>query len=203
MDTNNGKIWAYCRVSSNSQSLQHQIDQCLAYGVPERNIIVEKKSGKDFERPAYQALKTQMLRPFDRLVLCSLDRLGRDLEQVRSEYRAIQKMSVDIVVLDMPVLTTADKTDLEKTLISSILLELLAYLSQKTRKDIRAKQAMGIKSAMEKGVKFGRPTGYTLPQGWAVETAAWRRGEQTAVATMNKLGLKKTAFYKYVQAEGA
>ena len=105
MDTNNSKIWGYCRVSSNSQSLQHQIDQCLAYGVPERNIIVEKKSRKDFERPAYQALKTQMLRPFDKLVLCSLDRLGRHIEMVRTEYRAIQEMSVDVFVLDMPVLT--------------------------------------------------------------------------------------------------
>lgn len=196
------RTWAYCRVSSASQSLQRQIDQCLAYGVGEREIICEKASGKDFNRESYLALKEQMLRSGDTLVITELDRLGRDYELIKTEYKELGDLGISIVILDNPALSTADKTDLERTLISNIIFELLAYCSEKERQKIKIRQRQGIDSALQNGIKFGRPSGYTLPAGWAVETAAWRRGEQTAVQTMAKLGLRKTAFYAYVKKEG-
>jgi DNA invertase Pin-like site-specific DNA recombinase len=196
------RIWGYARVSSSGQSLQRQIDALHAYGIGDREIICDKVSGKDFDRTGYIALKKQMLRSGDKLVLTELDRLGRDYELIKTEYKELSELGISIVVLDNPALSTADKTDLERTLISNIIFELLAYLAEKERIKIKTRQAQGIASAHEKGIKFGRPTGYTLPQGWAVETAAWRRGEQTAVQTMQKLGLKKTAFYRYVKEEG-
>lgn len=196
------RTWGYARVSSSGQSLQRQLDMLKAYGIGEREIVCDTASGKDFTRGGYTALKTQMLRANDKLVICELDRLGRDYELIKTEYRELAELGVSIVILDNPALSTADKTDLERTLIANIIFELLAYLAEKERLKIKTRQIQGIQSAHEKGIKFGRPSGYTLPQGWTVETAAWRRGEQTAVQTMAKLGLKKTAFYKYVKKEG-
>lgn len=201
-ETTTARTWGYARVSSSGQSLQRQLDMLKAYGIGEREIVCDKASGKDFTREGYTALKTQMLRANDKLVICELDRLGRDYELIKTEYRELAELGVSIVILDNPALSTADKTDLERTLIANIIFELLAYLAEKERLKIKTRQKQGIQSAHEKGIKFGRPSGYTLPQGWAVETAAWRRGEQTAVQTMAKLGLKKTAFYKYVKKEG-
>lgn len=201
--TSTVRIWGYARVSSNSQSLQRQLDTLRAYGIGERDIITDRASGKDFARDGYKALKTQMLRPGDQLTICELDRLGRDYDLIRSEYRELTDMGVSIVILDNPALSTAEKTDLERMLISNIVFELLAYMAAKERIKIKSRQRQGIDAAKAQGIKFGRPTGYSLPQGWAVEVAAWRRGEQTAVQTMAKLGLKKTAFYKYIKEEGA
>ncbi len=109
-------------------------------------------------------------------------------------------MGVDIVVLDTPILNTADKSDLEKSLISNIVFELLSYLADKTRRKIKESQAEGIKSAKNKGVKFGRPAA-VAPAGFEVEVAKWRNGEQSATATYTKLGLSKTTFYKLVKME--
>lgn len=202
-DTNNtARTWGYARVSSSGQSLQRQLDMLHAYGIGEREIVCDKASGKDFTREGYTALKTQMLRANDTLVICELDRLGRDYELIKTEYRELTAMGVSIVILDNPALNTADKSDLERLLISNIIFELLTYLAEKERVKIKIRQRQGIDAAQAKGIRFGRPAGYTLPQGWAVETAAWRRGEQTAVQTMAKLGLKKTAFYKYVKEQG-
>jgi DNA invertase Pin-like site-specific DNA recombinase len=138
------RIWAYCRVSSSGQSLQRQIDQCLAYGVEERDIICEKSSGKDFNRESYLALKNQMLRSGDRLVICELDRLGRDYELIKTEYKELSELGVSIVILDNPALSTADKSDLERTLINNIIFELLSYTAEKQRIKIKSLQRQGI-----------------------------------------------------------
>jgi len=201
--TDTRRIWGYARVSSNSQSLQRQWDALRAYGIGERELISDCASGKDFSREGYILLKTKLLRSGDQLTICEFDRLGRDYEQVKAEYRELTEMGVSIVILDNPALSTADKTDLEKSLISNIIFELLCYISEKERCKIKSRQRQGIDAAKAQGIKFGRPSGYTLPQGWAIEVAAWRRCEQTAVQTMAKLGLKKTAFYKYIREEGA
>lgn len=201
-ETTTARTWGYARVSSSGQSLQRQLDMLKSYGIGEREIVCDKASGKDFSRDGYKALKTQMLRANDKLVICELDRLGRDYELIKTEYRELTAMGVAIVILDNPALSTANKTDLERTLISNIIFELLAYLTEKERQKIKIRQRQGIDSALQNGIKFGRPSGYNLPQGWAIETAAWRRGEQSAVQCMQKLGLKKTAFYSYVKKEG-
>lgn len=192
------RVYGYARVSSTEQNLDRQIEALTAYGVEDRHIITDKMSGKNFDRPGYQTLKCQLLRSGDVLVVKELDRLGRDYVQIKAEWSDLRKMGVDIVVLDMPVLSTADKSDLDKSLIASIVFELLAYLSEKERIKIKTRQAEGIAIAKQKGVSLGRPKA-KLPQGFDEEVRKWQAGEQTSTATMQALGLKKTTFYKLVK----
>ena len=196
-----GRVYGYSRVSSAEQHLDRQIEALSSYGVEDRHIITDKMSGKNFDRPGYQTLKGQLLRSGDVLVVKELDRLGRDYEQIKSEWHDLRQMGVDIVVLDMPVLSTADKSDLEKVLIANIVFELLAYLAEKERIKIKTRQAEGIATAKSKGVKMGRPKA-TAPQGFAEEVRKWKSGKQTATETMKVLGLKKTTFYKLVKEVG-
>lgn len=193
-----GRMYGYARVSSTEQNLDRQIEALTAYGVEDRHIITDKLSGKSFDRPGYQTLKGQLLREGDVLVIKELDRLGRNYEQIKAEWSDLRKMGVDIVVLDMPVLSTADKSDLDKSLIASIVFELLAYLSEKERVKIKTRQAEGIAIAKQKGVKLGRPKA-KLPQGFAEEVRKWKEGKQTATATMQALNLKRTTFYKLIK----
>ena len=193
-----GRMYGYARVSSTEQNLDRQIEALVAYGVEDRHIITDKMSGKSFDRPGYQTLKGQLLREGDVLVIKELDRLGRNYEQIKSEWHELRQMGIDVVVIDMPMLSTADKTDLEKVLIANIIFELLSYLAEKERVKIKTRQAEGIAVAKSKGVKFGRPKA-KLPTGFAEEVRKWRTGEQTATETMSKLGLKRTTFYKLVK----
>ncbi len=192
------RVYGYARVSSTEQHLDRQIEALTAYGVEDRHILTDKQSGKNFDRPGYQTLKGQLLRSGDVLVIKELDRLGREYEQIKAEWSDLRQMGVDIVVLDMPILSTADKSDLEKSLIANIIFELLSYLAEKERIKIKSRQAEGIAIAKQKGVKMGRPKA-KLPQGFSEEVRKWRSGEQTATATMQALGLKKTTFYKLVK----
>jgi DNA invertase Pin-like site-specific DNA recombinase len=194
------RIYGYARVSSTEQNLDRQIAALLAYGVEDRHIITDKMSGKDFSRPGYQTLKGQLLRSGDILVIKEMDRLGRDYEQIKSEWQELRQMGVDLVVLDIPVLSTADKSDLEKQLISNIIFELLAYLSEKERIKIKTRQAEGVAAARKKGIKFGRPK-TKIPQDFMDEVRKWKAGEQTATETMQALNLKRTTFYKLVKEE--
>lgn len=193
-----GRTYGYCRVSSKDQSLQRQLDALIAYGLEERNIITDKISGKNFDRPGYRTLKEQMLRRGDVLVIKELDRLGRDYSAIKEEWHDLQAMGIDIVVLDTPILNTADKSDLEKTLISSIVFELLSYLAEKTRQKIKSSQAEGIEAAKRNKIKFGRPK-VEIPAVFEDEVKKWKSGGQTAVETYTRLGLSKTTFYKLVK----
>lgn len=193
-----GRVYGYARVSSTEQHLDRQIEALSAYGVEDRHILTDKMSGKDFSRPGYKTLKEQLLRSGDVLVVKELDRLGRNYEQIKSEWHDLRQMGVDIVVLDMPVLSTADKSDLEKVLIANIVFELLAYQATKERIKIKTRQAEGIAIAKAKGVKMGRPEA-KLPQGFFEEVRKWQAGEQTATATMQALNLKRTTFYKLIK----
>lgn len=193
-----GRVYGYARVSSTEQHLDRQIEALSAYGVEDRHIITDKQSGKNFDRPGYQTLKEQLLRSGDVLVIKELDRLGRNYEQIKVEWHDLRQLGVDIVVLDMPVLSTADKSDLEKLLIANIVFELLAYLSETERIKIKTRQAEGVAAARKKGIKFGRPK-TKIPQDFMDEVRKWQAGEQTATATMQALGLKKTTFYKLVK----
>ena len=192
------RMYGYARVSSTEQNLDRQIKALVEYGVEDRHIITDKMSGKNFDRPGYQTLKCQLLRSGDVLVIKELDRLGRDYEQIKSEWHDLRQMGVDIVVLDMPVLSTADKSDLEKVLIANIVFELLAYLAEKERIKIKTRQAEGVEAARKKGVKFGRPK-VDMPANFEDEVRKWRAGEQTATETMAKLNIKRTTFYKLVK----
>lgn len=192
------KIYGYARVSGTEQNLDRQIEALLAYGIPERDIITDKASGRDFIRPGYSALKHNMLRSGDVLVIKELDRLGRDYEQIKYEWRELQQRGVDIVILDMPLLNTRDRSDLEKSLIANIVFELLAYTAEKERQKIKSRQAEGIRVAREKGKLLGRPQTATPPN-FREECDKWRGGKQTAAETMRRLGLKKNTFYRLVR----
>ncbi|GHV20013.1 DNA recombinase [Clostridia bacterium] len=187
--------FGYARVSAADQNLDRQLQALTDYGLDPRDIIADKLSGKDFNRPGYLALKNQMLRSGDVLVIKELDRLGRSYEQMKTEWRELQALGVDIVVLDTPILNTKEKSNLEKALISNIIFELLSYTAEKERQKIKARQSEGIAAAKSKGKHLGRPQAIA-PPGFASECAKWRNGEQSAVETMRRLGLKRTTFYK-------
>lgn len=193
-----GRVYGYARVSSAEQHLDRQIEALKTYGVEERHIITDKVSGKDFNRPGYQILIGQLLRSGDTLVIKELDRLGRNYEQIKIEWQCLSRNDVDVVVLDMPILSTAEKSDLEKSLISNIVFELLAYQAAKELAKNKTRQAEGIAVARIKGVKFGRPN-IKIPANFEDEVSKWRAGEQTATETMAVLGLKRTTFYKLVK----
>ena len=127
------RTFGYARVSSQEQNLDRQIQALSKYGIDERDIITDKISGKDFNRQGYVMLKTQILRRGDTLAVKELDRLGRNYEQIKDEWRELQQSGIDIVILDMPILDTREKSDLEKSLIANIVFELLAYLAEKER----------------------------------------------------------------------
>lgn len=192
------KIFGYARVSSKDQNLDRQIEELIKYGVEERDIIVDKQSGKDFNRNGYKTLKYNLLRNGDTLVIKELDRLGRNIEQIKVEWKELEDVGVNLVVIDNPILNTAGKTDLDKKLISNIVFELLSYMSEKERLKIKQRQAEGIKIAKEKGKKFGRPkVGY--PDNWEEVYNRWLNKEITAVVAMYELNLKKNTFYKLVK----
>ena len=190
-----GNLYGYIRVSTRDQNEDRQLIALRELKIPEKNIFMDKQSGKDFQRKGYLALKNQMLRPGDTLVIKEMDRLGRDYGAIKDEWLDIQRMGVDIVIIDTPILNTKEKSDLEKNLICSIVFELLAYTAEKERRKIRIRQSEGIRLALDKGVKFGRPE-TALPDNYAEVIDLWKSNQITAVEAMKRLDMKKTTFYK-------
>ena len=196
-----GKIFGYARVSSKEQNLDRQIEALKDFGITdERDIIIDKASGKDFNREGYKLLTTQLLRPGDTLVIKELDRLGRNMKQIKEEWNNLLKRDININVIDTPILNTSGKTDLEKTLISNIVFELLSYMAEKEREKIRQRQAEGIKALKDKnnGKGIGRPK-TDRPPNFEEVYNEWKSGSITAKVAMEKLGLKRTTFYSLVK----
>ena len=191
-------IYGYVRVSTKEQNEQRQVEALTKYGVEEKYIKIDKASSKNFNREKYQLLKNEILRAGDTLVIKELDRLGRDMEQIKQEWRALEEAGINLIVLDNPILNTEGKTDLEKKLISNIVFELLSYMAEKERQKIRQRQAEGIKIAQEQGKKFGRPRA-EYPSNWEEIYNSWKEKNITAVVAMEKLNLKKNTFYKLVK----
>ena len=192
------KIFGYARVSSKEQNLDRQIEELIKYGVDERDIIVDKQSGKDFNRSGYKTLKDNLLRNGDTLVIKELDRLGRNMEQIKVEWKDLEDNGVNLVVIDSPILNTVGKTDLEKRLISNIVFELLSYMSEKERLKIKQRQAEGRRIVKDKGKRFGRPA-IEHPKNWKEVYDKWINKEITAVMARYELSLKKNTFYKLVK----
>ena len=196
-----GKVFGYARVSSKEQNLDRQIEALKDFGITdERDIIIDKASGKDFNREGYKLLTTQLLRPGDTLVIKELDRLGRNMKQIKEEWNSLLKRDININVIDTPILNTSGKTDLEKTLISNIVFELLSYMAEKEREKIRQRQAEGIKALKDKnnGKGIGRPK-TDRPSNFEEVYNEWKAGSITAKVAMDKLGLKRTTFYSLVK----
>lgn len=198
--------WGYARVSSSSQRLDRQLEQLRAYGIDERHIKTEKQSGKDFERAEFLSLVgtdevAPSMRAGDCLVVCSLDRLGRNYSEILHWWRYItQNLKCSIVVLDMPVLNTGGDSSLDKNFVADLVLQILSYVAEKERLAIRERQKQGVAAAQERGVKFGRPR-VRKPDGFDEVAAKWRNGEITAIAAMRTLGLSKYGFYKLIKEE--
>ncbi len=191
----NSKTFGYCRVSSTDQKEDRQLEAMLELGINERDIFVDKCSGKNFDRPQYQALKVQ-LREGDVLVIKSIDRLGRNYKQICEEWREItREIKANIKVLDMPVLDTTRTEGLIGEVISDIVLQLLSYVAEQERAFIKQRQAEGIKLAKEKGKRLGKPP-IEYPENWNNVYKVWKSGAITAREAMKQLNLKPTSFYK-------
>mgnify|MGYP003370361121 CR=1 FL=1 len=190
----------YARISTKDQTLERQILEAKKLGIEEGYIFLEVASGKDFKRPEYQLLK-RMLREGDILYIKSLDRLGRNKQMILDEWNELVKIKkVDIVILDMPLLDTTKYKNMNglDNLISDIVLQLLSYIAEDERNRMRERQKEGIKVALDKGVKFGRPK---IEPGENFEKIYkdWKFGNITAVKAMNLLGLKSNTFYRRVK----
>ena len=160
------KIYGYIRVSTQEQNEARQLTAMRDFGVPEENIVVEKLSGRDFNRPRYRQL-VRVLRAKDVLVVKSIDRLGRNYTEILDQWSFItKKREAAIVVLDMPLLDTRQSRDLTGTLISDIVLQLLSYVAQTERENIRQRQMEGIAAAKARGVHFG-PEAQAPPENFA------------------------------------
>ena len=188
-----GKMYGYVRVSTREQKEDRQIIAMREFGVAEECIVVEKQSGKDFERPIYKKLVGK-LKTGDILVVKSIDRLGRNYDEILKQWGHLTKnRRVAIVVLDMPLLDTREGRDLTGTLIADIVLQVLSYVAQTERENIRQRQAEGIAAAKANGVKFGVPC-RILPDNFEELRKAWRGGQITLRTAAEICGIPKSTF---------
>ncbi len=197
-----GKTYGYVRVSTRGQREDRQLAAMRAFGVSEGCIVIEKQSGKDFARPVYLHL-VEMLEPGDVLVIKSIDRLGRNYEEILEQWASLTKeKKVGIVVLDMPLLDTREGRDLTGTLIADIVLQLLSYVAQTERESIRQRQAEGIAAAKERGVRFGRKR---IPMPGCFEELAedWWFGRVSAIQAGKELGISRSTFTRRAEEWGA
>ena len=192
------KIFGYARVSSKEQNEERQIVAFKNYGIDERDIYIYKQSGKDFDREQYKILK-HILMENDILVIKSIDRLGRNYNMIIDEWKDITKnIKADIVVIDMPLLDTTKNKDLLGTFISDLILQILSYVAEQERTFIKQRQKEGISTAMNKGIKFGRPT-IEKPQNYDIVVSKWKNKEIRTKEAIEQLGLKPSTFYNMVK----
>ena len=196
----NNNVYGYVRVSTKDQNEARQMVAMHEFGVDERNIFIEKQSGKDFNRPQYKRLLRKM-KAGDTLVIKSIDRLGRDYDEIIEQWRTITKEKrAAIVVLDMPLLDTRQGRDLTGTLIADIVLQLLSYVAQTEREFIKRRQAEGIAAAKAKGVRFG-PTPKARPAEYERYRKAWRDGTVTAREASRQLHISHNTFLRWVRTD--
>lgn len=190
--------FGYIRVSSKDQNEARQMELLKEKGLSERDIFIDKQSGKDFNRVNYQLLK-RVIRKGDILYIHSLDRFGRNKEDILREWNDITKnIQADIIVLDMPLLDTTQYKDSMGTFIADLVLQILSWMAQEERDKIRKRQREGIDIALQNGVQFGRPRIETTEE-FKYVYRLWKSGEITAVKAMKELNLKKTTFYRLVK----
>ena len=189
-----GTIYGYIRVSTREQNEDRQRLALAALPVPEENIYMDKQSGKDFERPQYRRL-VRRLRRDDLLYVKSIDRLGRNYSEILEQWRMLTKeKGVDIAVLDMPLLDTRRGKDLMGTFLSDIVLQVLSFVAENERDNIRQRQAEGIAAAKARGVRFGRPP-LPLPDNFHMLHQAWRGQKITLRQAARACGMPTETFY--------
>ena len=191
--------FGYIRVSSKDQNEGRQLEAMRKIGINERDIYLDKQSGKNFERANYQLLK-RVIRKGDILYIHSLDRFGRNKEEILQEWNDLTKnIEADIVVLDMPLLDTTQYKDSMGTFIADLVLQILSWMAEEERERIRKRQREGIDLALQNGIQFGRPTVF-ITEEFKEVYRKWKAKELTAVEAMKEAGVKKTSFYKLVRA---
>ena len=191
--------YGYARVSTREQNEERQLIALTGFGIAESAIFVDKQSGKDFERTQYRRLMRK-LKDGDTLVIKSIDRLGRNYEEILEQWRIITKEKhAAIVVLDMPLLDTRQNRDLTSTLIADIVLQLLSYVAQLEREFIHQRQAEGIAAAKAQGVRFGREP-LPVPAEFPEVLERWRRGRINSRTAGALLGVSQTTFLKWCRA---
>ena len=187
------EIYAYVRVSTREQNEDRQLIAMNELQVPQKNIFIDKQSGKDFERPQYKKLLRRMKKD-DLLYIKSIDRLGRNYNEIQEQWRILTKdKGVDIVVLDMPLLDTRRGKDLMGTFLSDMVLQVLSFVAENERVNIRQRQAEGIAAAKAKGVRFGRMP-KPLPENFHAAYQRWKHGEITGTAAAKECGMPLSTF---------
>ena len=188
-------IYGYIRVSSTDQNEARQRAALLGRGIPGSNIYIDRQSGKDFERPAYNRL-IECLQPGDLLCVLSIDRLGRNYTEIQEQWRVLTKeLQADVCIIDMPLLDTRSGKDLMGTFIADLTLQILSFVAQKERENIRQRQAQGIAEAKKRGVQFGRPP-VPAPENFPGVVMEWESGQLAFREALEKTGLSHGTFYR-------
>ena len=191
--TISNNTYGYIRVSTREQNEDRQLIALREMSIPEQNIFMDKQSGKDFNRPQYKRL-VKKLKPDDLLYIKSIDRLGRNYEEIQNQWRILTKeKKIDIVVLDMPLLDTRRGKDLMGTFLSDIVLQVLSFVAENERTNIRQRQAEGIAAAKARGVRFGRPP-RPLPENYHSAYQRWKAGAITGTAAAKECGMPLSTF---------
>ena len=188
-----GNVYGYIRVSSLDQNEDRQRIAMGGRAVPEKNLFIDKQSGKDFNRPQYRRM-VKKLKPGDLLCIQSIDRLGRNYEEIQDQWRRLTKdLGVDISVIDMPLLDTRNGKDLMGTFIADLVLQILSFVAQNERENIRRRQAQGIAAAKARGVRFGRPP-KPLQEGFHRAYQRWKAGKISGTAAAKECGMPLATF---------
>ena len=187
--------YGYIRVSSTDQNEDRQRLAMKERAVPEKNIYADKQSGKDFDRPQYKRL-VKRLRPGDLVYVLSIDRLGRNYEEIQRQWRMLTKeIGADICVIDMPLLDTRNGKDLMGTFIADLVLQILSFVAQSERENIKKRQAQGIAAAKARGVRFGRPEA-PVPENFGAIVAAWEKGKLPLSEAVRQCHVSEATFYR-------
>lgn len=197
------RTWYYARVSTTDQNLDRQLSAFRDMGADERDIVTDKASGKDTNRPGYSALKSTMLRGGDTLVIKSLDRLSRSKADIKRELEWFQDRKIRLKILDLPTTMVDFPAGQEwiADMVNNILIEVLGSISEQERRTIRQRQAEGIAVAKAQGRHLGRPK-TSLPDNWDEVVGQWKSGQITAVEAMRRTGTKRSTFYKFSGQKG-
>lgn len=188
-------IYGYVRVSSADQNEERQLVALREKGVPESRIFMDKQSGKDFDRPQYKKL-VRKLKTGDLLYIMSIDRLGRNYEEIQNQWRILTKeKGVDIVVLDMPLLDTRQGKDLMGTFIADLVLQILSFVAQNERENIKKRQAQGIAAAKAQGIKFGRPE-KEIPEDFGKIVREWEQKRLPLSEAVKQCNMSEATFYR-------
>ena len=189
--------YGYIRVSTREQNGDRQLLAMRELPIPTKNIFMDRQSGKDFERPQYQRM-IRKLKPDDLLYVKSIDRLGRNYKEILEQWRVLTtEKGVDIVVLDMPLLDTRRGKDLMGAFLSDIVLQVLSFVAENERDNIRQRQAEGIAAAKARGVRFGRPP-RPIPENFSEVHRAWREKKITLRQAAEACGMPQGTFYSKV-----